>query len=192
MLMLDAHLSPRLRPWLQQGAAPGVNARAGLLAERVLSRRLSAGGSLGLFGGGSTYDWNNAQGAMRLRGHTASLFCTTYSFSRKGNIAPIGPFQRWELLGIRYRLQDLDRRFYPDAREDLGAYYDLALSVTAGVQHAEGGRFFWSAGLQCAWLMGLYTLESSPEELYLRQQSYRRSNQSLALNLRLGLGWVGR
>lgn len=190
--MLEAHVNPRLRPWLQQGAGPGLNVRAGALAERVLSRRLSAGGSLAFFRGESSYDWNNARGAMHLRGQTASLFCTTYSFSRKGNIAPIGPFQRWELLGIRYRLHDLDRRFYADARQDLGSYYDLAPSVTVGVQHVEGERFFWSAGLQCAWLMGLYTLESSPEELYLRQQSYRRSNQALALNLRLGIGWVGK
>lgn len=88
-----------------------INMQVGLCVERVLSRNLCLGASGRLFATSLAFEnANPAFDKIVISGWTGGLHLKHYSFFKKGNIAPIGPYQK---VGIRYWESHFIDKFEP-------------------------------------------------------------------------------
>lgn len=189
ILSFDTYSFPNLFLVVDESYPFRVNFRLGVSGEYVLSRRLSVGG---LFNGYQTqtdYHFRGSYGLMRIEGSDVGLFLKSYTFRQRGNIAPIGPYQKLELLYTRYRMVDLDRLFYPDNRTDLGKSADIILSVTLGTQHVMANRITYHWGLHSGWLFKVLDSErESDHEQHLKDVSTTRLRGIFGFSINVGVG----
>ncbi|GAB4422472.1 MAG: hypothetical protein OHK0039_38550 [Bacteroidia bacterium] len=183
----DVHFFPSLSNLLDPEGASGLNGHAGLVLEQVIGRRLSLGASLHYAPTRMTYSYDSVAGVALMRGWTAGLRLRSYTFRRRGNIAPMGPYQQIELRYLGYRITDYDRRFYADGRSDLGFHSDWVLLAGLGTQRMAGERLCWRAGLQAGWVMNPRPNRSDPQEQYLRDRATDRWRGFWIINPEFGV-----
>jgi hypothetical protein len=155
---------------------------------RVLSRNFALGISLNSIHSALNYSWHGKQGVAGIAGMAAGLNVQVYHFARGGNIAPIGPFEKLEILYVGYRMRDRDGNFFSDGRENLGSYSDLAIGLTLGTRRILSGSIFYSGGLQFAYATGWFNQSGNPDELELKRLSSSLLKGYFAVNLSLGIG----
>lgn len=189
-ISVDVHLFPALGLIIQDDEPFQLNTRIGLQIEEVVSRNFSVGAQLSGLSTHTSYDFNGAQGRTQINALTAGLSGHFYTFRKRGNIAPIGPYQKVELMYLTYKMKDLDQEFYPDGREYLGSYSDLAISLTLGTQRIIHPNIIYHFGITGAWVFNAFTEPFSPEENYLKALSNRRLRGFLSLELNAGIGLI--
>jgi hypothetical protein len=189
-ISLEMSVSPALADWIfQPEGQPQVNLRGSLYYERVLSRRTSIGGSLGYLQARQNFLFQNQTGDIRIQSPAISLYAQTYRFLRRGNIAPLGPYQKWEVIYLPYRIDNPDNSF-PDFGE-AQRYHDFVVSFGLGTQRVFAKHFTYHLGLQTGWVLNVpaNTTNRGSEALrYLNQITARRLRGFFALNVQLGLG----
>jgi hypothetical protein len=170
----------------------GPNFRYGLQVERVLTRQFSAGLTAHRLSSRVRYDDVNAVagegvGLARVHATAAGGQFRIYQFWRKGNVAPLGPYQQVELMYVRYRVEDLDKRYPPGGLTDLGSYGDLAITVGAGSQRIVADRICIQFGAQVGTLLGVFNTSfrriAAPQDLGAARLA---RNYSLTVNVGIG------
>lgn len=170
----------------------GPNFRYGLQIERVLTRQFSAGLTAHRFINRVRYDDVNAMagegvGLAKIRAAAAGVQFRMYQFWRKGNIAPLGPYQQIELMYVGYRVEDLNKRYPPGGLTDLGHYGDLAITLGAGSQRIIADKICIQFGAQVGTLLGVFNTSfrriASPQDLGAARIA---RNYSLTVNLGIG------
>ncbi|TAE54329.1 MAG: hypothetical protein EAZ89_06710 [Bacteroidetes bacterium] len=187
-IRIECSFFPALSPAIFQNEPLRLNVRSAVSAEHVINRMISAGGSIGYFSVQSPYSYNGTWGDIRNSGLTLAGYLTVYAFHRRGNMAPLGPFSRWELISTRYQLRDLSRRFYPDMRSHLGSRSELILALTLGEQRIFRDHLVWSYGIQLGWVLNAGKINGTEEEVYLYALSVQRLRGYFALNAHCAVG----
>jgi hypothetical protein len=170
----------------------GPNFRYGIQAERVLTRRFSAGLTAHRLVNRVRYDDVNAiagegVGLARVKATAAGLQFRMYQYWRKGNIAPLGPYQQVELMYVRYRVEDLDMRYPPGGMTDLGNYGDMVITIGAGSQRIVKDHICIQFGAQIGTLARAFNTSfrriAPPQDLGAARLA---RNYSLTFNLGIG------
>ncbi|MEM6346453.1 MAG: hypothetical protein AAF927_21365 [Bacteroidota bacterium] len=187
---LDVNLSPALADWVFQPEGKlELNWRIGLEVDRVLSRRISLGANASVLQSRQNFLYQGQTGFLDLNGHTLGIQLKNYRFLRRGNLAPLGPYQKWELQYLSYRIYD-PREEFPVPVEDQRVR-DLAASFTLGTRRMLGEHFTYHIGIQTAFVLNL-TGENArrmPDPIpYLNQIAIRRLRGIFAVNLNAGIG----
>ncbi len=189
-LQLELQASPALADWVfQPEGALAANLHLNLNYEHVISRRTAIGIDAGLFQTTQNFLFQNKTGSIRLQGASIGLFAKTYRFLRKGNIAPLGPYQKWEILYLPYRIDNPETSF-PNFGERR-AYHDFALSFAVGTQRVFAEHFTYHLGVQTAWVFNLPANAANRQgemDQYINQIAARRLRGFFALNLHAGIG----
>ncbi|MEO0469848.1 MAG: hypothetical protein AAF206_09530 [Bacteroidota bacterium] len=166
----------------------GLNLRFSLNAERVLSRRFSVGASLNQILTKTDYTFRGTSGDMRMVGVALGAHLHMYTFRTRGNIAPLGPYQKVGFHILRYQVRDLDEVFFPDGRRNLGNFTDLMISYSLGTQRIFADRFTWQVALEGAWVIKAFPQTLSEEDDFLYARSSSRLRRWFAINLQAGIG----
>ncbi|MEZ4777438.1 MAG: hypothetical protein R3D00_29950 [Bacteroidia bacterium] len=189
ILSFDTYSFPNLFLVLDESYPFRFNYRMGVSGEYVLSRRFSVGGVFNGYQTQTDYHFRGSYGLMRIDGSDTGLFLKSYTFRQRGNIAPIGPYQKLEFLYTRYRMVDLDRLFYSDARTDLGRSDDLIVAITFGTQHVLANHITYHWGLHSAWLFkALDNQRQSDQEQHLKDVSTTRLRGIFGFSINIGIG----
>ncbi|MDX2245309.1 MAG: hypothetical protein SF052_00930 [Bacteroidia bacterium] len=189
ILTFDTYTFPNFFLVLDENYPFRFNYRVGLSGEYVLSRRFSAGLTFNGFQTRTDYHFRGSYGFMRIDGSDVGIFMKSYTFRQRGNIAPIGPYQKLEVLYTRYRMTDLDQLFYPDGRTDLGRSSDLIVGISFGTQHVFGKRITYHWGLHSGWLFkGLDNHRAIPHEQHLKDVSTTRLRGIFGFSINMGVG----
>ncbi|MEZ4827231.1 MAG: hypothetical protein R3C61_13280 [Bacteroidia bacterium] len=189
ILSFDNYTFPNLFLVVDEQYPFRLNYRGGISGEYVLSRRLSAGVLFNGYQAQTDYHFRGSYGFMKIDGADMGIFLKSYTFRQRGNIAPIGPYQKFELLYTRYRMVDLDRLFYPDARTDLGRSSDLLIAISLGTQHVLADRLTYHWGLHSGWLFKVLDQPHTDErEQHLKDVSTTRIRGIFGLSLNIGIG----
>jgi len=107
-----------------------INMQIGLGVERVLSRNLSIGASGRLFATSLALENPNpAYDKLLISGWTGGLNFKHYSFFKKGNIAPLGPYQK---LALRYWDAKFMDKFEPFQLS--GSFRTLSIGLGIGTE----------------------------------------------------------
>ena len=187
MLTADLNFFPGLSFAQAEDMPVPINTRTSIMLDQVVSRSSSIGLGAGYYHAQMRYTSTNGEGLARIDGYQAGLNTKFYTFRRKGNIAPLGPYQQLELMYLRYRITDIDRNFYPDQRSDLGAYGDFAAGLTFGLRHIFLNRLTLHVGMQYAFVFGAFQRGTQPERLAQRY-AIDRLRGHFGVNYNAGLG----
>ncbi|MEM6261046.1 MAG: hypothetical protein AAGI38_00960 [Bacteroidota bacterium] len=187
------HLRVTGAPAVAYGSEEGLwgpNLKWGLGWERVISRRFSLG--LVAYQIGTKVRYANFQkenGLAHVWANAAGVQIHWYNFFKRGNIAPIGPYQRLEVMYLNYRLQDIDRKYYLDGRENLGNFDDLAFTFAVGTKGIIGTRLSYHVGIQTGTMMRIlstsFISSSDPDIL-----GAARLIRHMSFNLECGIGYL--
>ena len=153
VLGVELGVFPNLWQTLQNEQPIRINTQFGLQGERVVTRGLAIGGHVQGFVVGRPYATTSSAGRMQMQGLQIGLDIRAYTFARKGNVPPLGPFHRFGVSFVEYRVKDLDQQYYPDGRENLGHFQAALLSYTIGAQRVIADRFTISAGMRLSWMV---------------------------------------
>ena len=189
IMAVEGYAFPSLRFIYTDDRSLSLHTHRGLNLEYVWDRRFSAGLILTKMTTQVGYNYQNRSGNSMLQGTNIGAFVKTYTFLRRGNIAPIGPFQKFELQYLTYFLIDQDRAFYPDGRTELGAFRDWLFTYTLGSQHVLPPRITYQWGIQGGWILNVGQIfPFSAEDKYLSDVSTSRLRDQFAINLTMGVG----
>jgi len=190
-IQLDVNLSPAVADWgFQPEGKLELNWRLGLEIDRVISRRISLGANASFFRSRQNFLFQGQTGFLDLNGHTLGLQLKNYRYLRRGNLAPLGPYQKWELQYLSYRVFDHADEFPVPLEEDR-IIRDLAASFTLGTRRMLGDHFTYHIGIQTAFVLNLNgeNARRMPEPApYLNQIAIRRLRGIFAVNLNAGIG----
>lgn len=182
---------PALRGSVNPEHLTGFNLRPEVQVEQVLGRQFSLIGTGGLTRTPLRYAYDGRQGQVRVWGGSAGLGLRSYSFRRRGNIAPLGLYQQLDLHYTLLGLTDLNRFLFPDGRRRLGTRQDLVLALTLGTQRMPLDWLAVQGGVQAAWVWGGLPITDSEREAYLWRQTTARLRGYWALNVFLAVGLLG-
>lgn len=188
--MLGATVSvfPAIRPRARgQDSVLRVNVRWGVEAEYILSRRVSIGASYKHLETRFWYEIPGGNGLGRIHAHDAGVFVKTYNFFRRGNIAPIGIYQKLEVLAMRYRATDVDRKFFSDGRDNLGRYTDLGIILAVGTQRVWARRIVTNIGIQFGTVLGVLNKEGTERQQEIKSFATERLQGHYFANLNIGV-----
>lgn len=180
-----------LNQWLGRTSALRVQYRLGGNLEYVYSKRVSWGLSIAPYHIQTFYQYQSGYGLLQLRGQLYEPSLRIYTFLRRGNMAPLGAYQRFSLVAIRNQLTDLDNNLYPDERSFLGIYYDLSLGYGIGYQTIIKDRIVIDARLQAGWPLNLNRYRQTSEvEHFITDAMTVRMRRYLLLNAQVKVGWL--
>ncbi|WNJ15952.1 hypothetical protein [Pontibacter sp. G13] len=179
---------PSLNLFLQDPSNLTLNTRLSGKLEHILSRRFGVGIDVHTLQTRAQYDYLNRIGSMSISGKSAGIFASLYRFVSQGNIAPIGPFQRFGINYLRYELKDLDGRFFPDNRSVLPSGNLWKISYTLGTQRVFAEYLVLNLSMQVAWVGTILQSSWTPEERYLASTVSSRMRGFYALNGQIGIG----
>lgn len=190
-IQLDVNLSPAVADWVFQPEGKlELNWRLGLEIDRVISRRISLGANAAFFQSRQNFLFQGQTGFLDLRGQSIGLQLKNYRFLRRGNIAPLGPYQKWEIQYLRYHLSDPRDEFPMPIEEDMRVQ-DMAISFTLGTRRMLGEHFTYHIGIQTAFVLNLSgenARRMADPIPYLNQIAIRRLRGIFAVNLNAGIG----
>ena len=158
ILALSTDLSPAIRISSRRNISPPLlmNVRASLDAEYVLTRKFSTGAFLHPIWVNVQYENGPTRGLASLRGLSGGVSFRMYGFRRTGNIAPLGPYKKLDLMVTSYWLIDRDRAYFEDRRRFLGNYYDLGLGLTFGSQRILYKNLTYHYGVRISTILGTF------------------------------------
>ena len=188
ILQFDGYAFPTASRFILQEKNLDLNLRTGIGSEHVINRRLSVKILGDRFFTQQEYDYNFQRGNFRIQGWMAGLGLRTYTFNRRGNISPLGIYLQPAIHYLRFEVQDLNMRFFPNGRRFLANYSAAAISIALGSQRMIGNRFSYHFGVQSALPFFVLPDRSIPEFTYIKERSIRRMRGFLAINLHIGLG----
>ena len=166
-----------------------VQGAPALGAEFVFSRRLSLQSSLAPYRIQTFYQYEGNSGLLGLQGQTLDLSLKFYSYLRRGNLAPVGPYQAFSLITLRQVANDPERNHSPDDRAALGIYYDLALAFSLGNQWIIQDRLAIDLSLQAGWPLNWQRgMVGTDREKFLLDLMASRMRRFLLLNAQIGIG----
>jgi hypothetical protein len=181
-------LSPNLNSFIAGNASLRLFTSPGLTAEGVLSRRFSLTVEGSRYGPEATYDWQGRQGQLQLRGEQVRLGLRMYNFLRRGNLAPVGPYQEVSFFGLHHRLFDLSEQLGGISDEWDRGYYDLGIGVALGTHWIVGPRWVIDFGLRADWPFDLFRNGMSPLGTYFTELGTQRLRRLMGLRFYVGLG----
>lgn len=185
---VEAGFFPNAWQMIQQEDPLAINLRLGFQAERIVSRQLSVGGHVAAFSTSAAYRVDSAAGRMRLLGQQIGVDFRAYSPVRRGNLPPLGPVHRFGIAYVFYQARDLNRRYFPDGRPDLGRYQAALIQYTLGTQRVWNDRYTTFAGLSFSWTIALSPGTFPDQDLYLWEKSVGRLRGFFGGQLVLGAG----
>jgi len=188
ILQLDGYLFPTASRFILQEKDLELNLRIGIGTEHVLNRRFSVKILGDRFFTTQEYDFNARVGTMRIQGWMVGVGLRAYTFYRRGNIAPLGIYVQPAVHYVRFQIQDLNRRFFPNERRFLANYAATAVSLSLGSQRMIGNRISYHFGVQTATVFFLFPDRSVVEFTYIKERGIRRLRGFFALNLHAGIG----
>lgn len=165
-----------------------INFRIGASAEYVMSRRFSWGTSASAYQTQTDYNFGGSWGFMGIEGYSVGFNAKFYTFHRRGNIAPIGPYQRIEVLYTSYGMTDLDRVFYADGRTDLGRSSDMIVGIEVGSQRVFGNRLTYHYALHAGWLLKVLDNRTTPRLQHLKDVATTRLRGLWGFSANVGIG----
>lgn len=189
LLSTDINLFPGLFFPPDKSVPIPLNTRITLMLDQTVSRSSSIGVGAGYYHAQMAYETDNGEGLANIDGYLSSLNVKFYSFRRKGNIAPLGPYQQVELMYLRYQITDIDKNFYADRRSDLGTYSDFAAGLTFGLRHIVLNRFTVHVGMQYAFVFGAIQ-NGNQAERQARRLAIERLRGHFAINYNAGIGFL--
>ncbi|MEL7531456.1 MAG: hypothetical protein AAFN10_09125 [Bacteroidota bacterium] len=188
---LDVNLSPAVADWVFQPEGElELNWRVGLEVDRVISRRISLGANASFLQSRQNFLYQGQTGFLDINGYTLGLQLKNYRFLRRGNLAPLGPYQKWELQYLSYQVLD-PRDEFPVPLESDQRVQDLAVSFTLGTRRMLGEHFTYHIGIQTAFVLNLSgenARRMADPTPYLNQIAIRRLRGIFAVNLNAGIG----
>jgi len=137
------------------------------------------------------YDFEGRRGQVRLWGGSAGLGLRSYTFRRRGNLAPLGLYQQIDLYYTVLGLTDLNRHLFPDHRRRLGRRQDLVMALSVGTQRVWQDRWSLQAGFQTAWVWGGVPITDSEVEAYLWTETTARLRAYWGFNVFVSMGLLG-
>lgn len=190
-ISIEYQFVPRIGPFLQDNGPLTVNQRmsfrTGYIVQRNLSFSWSASRYSTLFGYESTL--TNLTGEAHIRGWSTGPALRLFSYKRRGHMAPLGLFQQFELLYLRYEVEDLDSNYFPDQAPDLGTYQDLLPIYTIGYQRIIHPSLLLNGAFQAGWLLNSF--RSAPIDLRpIRTGATDRLRGFFLFNISLGVGVI--
>ncbi|MEM6628628.1 MAG: hypothetical protein AAF694_03105 [Bacteroidota bacterium] len=189
LIDLSVDLSPAIRIASRRDLPPYIfNVQALLEAEYTMNRKLSLGGHIQPLLAGVNYEVDNFEGRAQIRGMGIGLSARLYSFQRKGNIAPLGPYKKLEIFYVTYWMTDEDERFYQDGRTWLGRYHDLGVGLTLGDRRMLGDGLSIHYGIRFATIFGTLDGSRKPERAYLKDIATDRLQGYFFTNFHIGMG----
>ncbi|MEO1449522.1 MAG: hypothetical protein AAFV07_08315 [Bacteroidota bacterium] len=186
-LAVSVYTFPNAREFLRGTSGLGFNGRAELGWEHVFSRRMSLRSFLGGFQTQLGYERAAETGKARIEAQVLGVEMRFFNLIRRGNLAPIGPYQSVSFSYLRYTARDLDGRFRPGDTA-LGRYGDWVLALNVGTQRIIRERLFFHIGMQGAWVMNLFRPDLPDWQTEIRGLSIGRLRGHLALNFMGGIG----
>ncbi len=187
LLTADFNLFPGFSFAQTENLQIPINTRSSVMLDQVVSRSSSIGLGAGYYHAQMVYTTANSKGLAQIDGYQTGLNAKFYAFRRRGNIAPLGPYQQVELMYLRYRITDIDRNFYPDQRSNLGTYGDFAAGLTFGLRHIFLNRLTLHVGMQYAFVFGAFQRGNAQERL-ARGYAIDRLRGHFSLNYNAGVG----
>ncbi len=190
ILDLSLDVSPAIRIASRRDLPPYLfNVQPLIDVEYVMSRRLSFGAHIQPLLAGVMYDREGGvHGKALIRGLGLSFSTRLYSFKRKGNIAPLGPYREVEVFYVNYWLNDKDKRFYDDGRTWLGRYDDLGVGITLGERRMVGDGLSLQYGVRFATILGTLGGGNNEDRIYLKEIATDRLQGYFFVNFHVGLG----
>lgn len=186
-LALSVYSFPNAREWIRDASPLRPNTRVELGWEYVFSRRMSLRSYLGGLQTRMQYERPSGIGQARIEAQVLGVEMRFFNLIRRGNLAPVGPYQSISFSYLRYTARDLDGRFRPDDTA-LGRYGDWVLALNIGTQRIIHDRLFFHIGMQGAWVMNLFRPELPDWQTEVRSLSIGRLRGHLALNFMGGIG----
>ena len=165
-----------------------LNTRYGASFERVISRQVSVGLSWETLRTKTRYDFDMRTGSAEIEGYAFAFDMKFYTFNRRGNIAPLGPYQKISVFYIPFSMRDQDLQFYPNIQRDLGRYSDLGISLTMGSQRIWQNTYTYHWGIRTGWLLNAFQRETTPETIYLKELGTVRLRGHWGFSFNLGFG----
>jgi len=189
VLDLSLEAAPALRVASQRDLPPYlVNVQLQLELEKVLSRRYSAGAFVRPVVAGAFYEQSNLEGKSLIRGMNVGASIRMYSLRRKGNIAPVGPYKKIDIMYLTYWMIDRDRAFYQDGRSWLGRYHDLGIGIVIGNRIIFHDLVSFHYGIRFATILGMFKDNLSDEEMYFKNLATNRLQGQYFFNFHIGIG----
>ena len=190
LISLSTDISPAIRISSRRNISPPLlmNVRAGVDAEYVLTRRFSAGTFLHPIWLNVQYENGRTQGLASLRGISGGVSLRMYGFRRTGNIAPLGPYKKLDLMFTSYWLIDRDRAYFEDHRRFLGNYSDLGIGLTFGTQRILYKNLTYHYGIRLSTVLGTFDWGLDKDERYFKGIATDRLQGMLFINLHIGIG----
>ena len=190
LIDISLDISPAIRIASRRDLPPYLfNVQPLVEAEYTLSRKLSVGAHLRPLLAGVIYQRdNNIEGKALIRGMGMGVSARLYSFKRKGNIAPLGPYKELELFYVNYWMSDDDGLFYDDGRRWLGRYDDIGIGITLGERRMIGDGFSFHYGVRFATILGALDGGRSPDRTYLKDIATDRLQGFFFVNFHIGFG----
>jgi hypothetical protein len=188
---LEGNGTFNLNQWLAGNRSLRTQARLGPSLEYVLGRRLSLQAGFTPFDIQTFYRLDQRSGVLHLDGQLYEASLRAYSFIRRGNLAPIGPYHRLSLMLLRHRVTDLDQNLFPAPRAALGIYYDLAIAYAFGTQWICWDRVVFDVSLQAGWPLNLGRYPPSGDaEAFLQETLTARLRRFLGFNAQVRVGFL--
>lgn len=189
LIAVEGYAFPSMRFIFTEERNFVLHSHLGVSTEYVLSRRFSTGILLNRLTTSFKYAYEGRVGTTGLSSTNIGIHIKGYTFLRRGNIAPIGPYQKIEIQYINYHITDRDQQFYPDGRKDLGEFREWVVTGTLGFQHVLPPRITYHWGIQGGWVLNIgQVFPFSDEGRYLKSRATSQLRDHFALNIHLGLG----
>jgi len=190
-LDLSIDVSPALSVASDRDLPPYLfNLQVQLEFEKVLSRRYAVGIFTRPIIANVFYDNMGTEGKATIRGGTIGTSFRIYSFRRKGNIAPLGPYKKIEIMYANYWLTDTQRAYYADGRSWLGRYTDLGVGFTIGDRRMLSDVFAFHYGVRFATLLGMFRDEPNDQRVYFKNLATNRLQGQFFVNFHIGIGML--
>ncbi len=189
VLDLSLEAAPALRVASKRDLPPYVmNLQLQLELEKILSRRYSAGVFVRPVMAGALYEQSNLEGKSLIRGMNIGTSFRIYSLRRKGNIAPLGPYKKIDIMYLTYWMIDRDRAFYQDGRSWLGRYHDLGIGIVIGNRIIFHDQVSFHYGIRFATILGMFKDDPSSEQIYFKNLATNRLQGQYFFNFQIGIG----
>ncbi len=188
---LSLEASPALRVASNRDLPPYlINLQVQLEIEKVISRRFAVGAFIRPVFAGTIYEQNNNEGKALIRGMSMGTSFRIYSLRRRGNIAPIGPYKKIDIMYVVYWMVDKDRNYFQDERSWLGRYKDIGLGFTIGDRRILNDHISFHYGIRFATILGMFKNGLSDDEIVFKNLATNRLQGQFFFNFHLGVGLV--
>lgn len=179
------------RKFSPTGPYPKMN--QGAEVDYVVSRVSTVGASYQFFKSGkeikSPFTFRLVHG--RIEGHGVGAYMKFFPYTKRGNIAPLGPYTKIEYMFLFYSLKEKEGNYFSDGGGGkIGNYYTSALFLSIGQNHLFWDFLFLHYGLQGGFVVGMLNPQDPGDPTRFGPVLHDRLAAYFALNLKMGMGFL--